>query len=374
MNKRAGDAVRSGMAVVMLQGFWLAFARTGLVLVGCLAQCTSPSFAQTPPNRMGVSFGRAVATALPVLVPRIAFTAPRNDAVLSENRVEVRLNVSNWRNVLDANDRRYITVVLDDESPRRVDDPRQPMILENLSTGTHLLRAFPNWRTNEPVRSDGAYAAVAFHVGQATRRLEIDPQAPSLVYLQPVGEYGGDRNRIFLDFYLTNLPVNEIGANGYRVRPSIDGRMMDDLTVWAPYYIMNLPVGEHTVGLHLIDPNGRLVPGPFSSAHRGIRVTQESPFQCAGCASLRDGQCVPLDPCQERCARRDLNSCACAIPACPSACQRMNELTCVCMPTHAVTNCEQQRECRRYASEESCTGMARVAQGSGCWIGQVNCE
>ena len=79
-------------------------------------------------------------------------------------------------------------------------------------------------------------------------------------------------DRILLDFYLTNVPAADLGAQGIRVRPTIDGHAMDDLPAWVPYYIENLPDGPHTISLQLIGRDGAPVAGPFNSTEQRITV------------------------------------------------------------------------------------------------------
>jgi hypothetical protein len=219
------------------------------------------SMAMTPPpapEPVRITAGERRPTPTPA--PRVAFTAPRNGATVREDRLEVRLNVTNWRNPADAADHRHIHLVLDNEPYRRVDDPRQPVVLEHLSPGTHVLRAFPGWETHETV-------------GRAAENFAFNPRSPLLTYSRPKGEVNGaEADRILLDFYLTNVPAADLGAQGVRVRPTIDGHAMDDLPAWVPYYIENLPDGPHTIALQLIGRDGAPVAGPFNNAENHITV------------------------------------------------------------------------------------------------------
>ncbi len=231
---------------------------------------------------------------VPAPTPRVRITAPANNATIREDRVEVRLNVTNWRNTGDASDMRHVHLVLDDQPYIRVDDPTRPVPLEHLSQGTHVLRAFPGWATHETVKTDGAYAMVVFHVGAASRDLHFNPRAPLLTYSRPKGRVEGpDANRILLDFYVANIPANQLSATGYRVRPSIDGQAMSDLTSWVPYYIENLPDGEHTIGLQLLGPNGEPAPGHLNRAEQRITVSRTpsaaAPAGDAGAPDLHAG-------------------------------------------------------------------------------------
>lgn len=216
--------------------------------------------------------------ATPTPSPRVAIRAPANNSTAREGRVEVRLNVTNWRNVTDTNDHRHIHLVLDNEAYRRVDDPTRPVVLENLAEGTHVLRAFPGWETHETVKADGAFAMVVFHVGRPTQGWAFNTRAPLLTYSRPKGAVNGaDADRMLLDFYLTNVPAADLGAQGVRVRPTIDGHAMDDLPAWVPYYIEHLTDGEHTVALDLIGRDGQPLAGPFNHAEQRITVSHAAP-------------------------------------------------------------------------------------------------
>ena len=213
--------------------------------------------------------------AVPTPSPRVAIRAPANNSTVRENRVEVRLDVLHWRDVANASDMRHIHLVLDNEAYRRVDDPSRPVVLENLSEGTHVLRAFPGWETHETVKEAGAFAVAVFHVGRATPTLGFNPRAPLLTYSRPKGEVNGAAaERVLLDFYLTNIAPNELGDSAIRVRPTVDGTALPDLAAWVPYYITNLPDGPHTIGLQLIGRDGNPLAGPFNRAEQRITVSR----------------------------------------------------------------------------------------------------
>lgn len=228
--------------------------------------------------------------AVPSPTPRVAIRAPLNNSTVRENRVEVRLEVNHWRNVGDAADQRHIHLVLDNEPYRRIDDPSRPVVLENLSEGTHVLRAFPGWETHETVKEAGAFAVAVFHVGRASADLGFNPRAPMLTYSRPKGEVTGPAaERVLLDFYLANVPANEMGAQGFRVRPTIDGQALPDLAAWVPYYITNLADGAHTIGLQLLGRDGNPAPGPFNRTEHRITVTRHPASADAGVVNPHAG-------------------------------------------------------------------------------------
>ncbi len=207
--------------------------------------------------------------------PRVRITAPANNATIREDHVEVRLNVTGWRDTTNAQDLRHVHLVLDDQAYQRVDDPSRPVNLEHLAQGTHVLRAFPGWETHETVKTDGAFAMVVFNVGAPSREVRFNPRAPLLTYSRPKGRVeGASAGHMLLDFYVANIPANQFSATGFRVRPSIDGQAMSELTAWVPYYIDNLPDGEHTIALELLGPNGERAPGHLNRAEQRITVSR----------------------------------------------------------------------------------------------------
>lgn len=221
--------------------------------------------------------------AVPTPSPHVAITAPANGSTAREDRVEVRLAVQHWRNIADANDHRHIHLVLDNEEYRRVDDPSQPVVLEHLSAGTHVLRAFPGWDTHETVKTDGAFAMTVFHVGAPTAGFAFDVHAPLLTYSRPKGSITGpDAAHVLLDFYLANIAPDALGAQGFRVRPTIDGTVLDDLPAWVPYHVENLADGPHTIALQLVDRAGAPVAGPFNHAEHRITVSHAAPAETHG--------------------------------------------------------------------------------------------
>lgn len=92
-------------------------------------------------------------------------------------------------------------------------------------------------------------------------------QEATLFYYRPYGTYSlGEGKLVLLDFYLLNCTP---APGGYGVRATIDGDAFL-LMRWAPYFIEGLAPGEHTVRLELLDPSGKLVPGPYNDS--GVRT------------------------------------------------------------------------------------------------------
>jgi hypothetical protein len=227
-----------------------------------------------PPPLPPVAVVPAARTEIPAnLHPRVRITAPRANATVTGDALDVVLAVQDWP---APEDRRHIHLILDNGPYIRIDNPRQPHHLTGLTPGTHTLRAFPGWGTHESVKTDGAFAMVTFNVGRRSNENNPAPRQPLLTYSRPKGDYNGaDANRILLDFYLTNVPT--LSATGFRVRYTIDGTTTGELTNWVPHFIENLPDGAHTIALDLLAANGQLAPGPFNHAERSINVSRVAP-------------------------------------------------------------------------------------------------
>jgi hypothetical protein len=246
-------------------------ASSNMAADASVASADAPAAAPQP-----VSVTAGTPTPIPEgLHPRVTILAPRNNATVRTNRVEVRLQVRDWPAPQDG---RHVHLILDDAPYQRIDNPSQPIPLENLAEGTHVLRAFPGWHTHESVKVDGAFAMAVFVVGHPTADFHFDPHAPLLTYSRPKGEYNGaDADRILLDFYVHNIPGNQLSANGFRVRYSIDGSTNGEATAWVPYWIEHLPDGSHTMTLDLLGADGQPAAGPFNHTQHTFSVNRSAP-------------------------------------------------------------------------------------------------
>ncbi len=215
---------------------------------------------------------------------RIGFIAPAEGERFAVGEpVEVGIQLSGYalrvptptgdeRGLARAPDGQHVHLILNDRPYRALYDLDEPVVLEDLPAGTHVLRAFPGRDWHEAVKTPGAFAVRTFHVGEGELSPPIDLEGPMLTYSRPVGEYAGSAaDSILVDFYLSGV---RLSPEGYRVRVEVDG--VGDATVnhWAPYLIVGLPEGEHTVRLHLLDPDGNPVPGEFNRPERTIRIVR----------------------------------------------------------------------------------------------------
>ncbi|MCM5663211.1 hypothetical protein [Galbibacter mesophilus] len=141
---------------------------------------------------------------------------------------------------------------------------------KEIPDGVHHLVAFLSRSYHESVKNDNSVVVEKLVVGNnPTDSLEMDMDAPTLIYSRPKGEYSGkDTKNLMLDFFVLNTELSE---DGNKVRATINGEEFI-LTEWVPYVIKGLPKGEVTVSLELIDSDGNLIPGPFNKVTRNVTL------------------------------------------------------------------------------------------------------
>lgn len=121
----------------------------------------------------------------------------------------------------------------------------------DLSSGTHVLRAFPVRSYGESLKGPGSFSARIFYVGSRKNNSELNLQKPYLTYNEPLESVSYDeRLPILLDFYLSNI---QLSKDGYKVRINIDDTVKRRIIAWTPYYIYGLKKGSHTIRLQLLD-------------------------------------------------------------------------------------------------------------------------
>ncbi|WGV26440.1 hypothetical protein [Halotia branconii] len=213
---------------------------------------------------------------LEVYRPQVTIVTPQADEVLSENTVTVSFQVkdlpifknSQWE--LGP----HLHVILDNQPYIAVYDLSQPLVLPNLSPGTHTLRVFASRPWHESFKNEGAYAETTFHILTKTDDHNPDPTLPVLTYSRPKGDYGAEP--ILLDFYLTNAPLrlvakdnlnNQIGD--WRIRCTINGESFV-LDRWQPIYLKGFKPGKNWVKLEFLDNQGNPVKNVFNTTVRLI--------------------------------------------------------------------------------------------------------
>ena len=139
-----------------------------------------------------------------------------------------------------------------------------------LSSGQHIIRAFPVRSYNESLKGDNCFAARSFFFASGEPMEDVDLAAPFLTYNEPQDDYDYDPAvPILLDFYISNAVLS---SDGYKVELSVDGKKERVLSRWVPYYIYGLKRGTHTIHLRLIDSKNKPLPGVFNSVERSFRL------------------------------------------------------------------------------------------------------
>lgn len=137
----------------------------------------------------------------------------------------------------------------------------------------HYLLSFLSRSFHESIKTAEAAKLVKFKVN-ADAKIEELPEVtePSLFYSRPKGEYkGADTQSVLLDFFIENTTLS---AAGNKVKATINGQ---DFTLdqWVPYEILNLPLGENTIKLTLIDKDGNALTGDNVSVERKITLLEQ---------------------------------------------------------------------------------------------------
>jgi hypothetical protein len=205
--------------------------------------------------------------------PQVAILSPKPNEVLGSTSATVQFQVKDLPIFKDAalGLGPHLHTILDNQPYQAVYDLNAPLVLKDLTPGTHTLRVFASRPWHESFKNDGAFAQTTFHVLTKTQENAPTDQ-PLLTYSRPQGTYGAEP--IMLDFYLTNAPLHlaaqadaQDDLPDWRVRATVNGSsfMLDQ---WQPIYLKGLPPGQNWVQLELIDDQGNPVPNLSNNTAR----------------------------------------------------------------------------------------------------------
>ena len=271
------------------------FRLWGLILVlvfSCpLFGCNDRLVASPPPSLISdakpVAVGKLAEVSPPPIIqqlrrgleqyqPQVKILSPQPEQVLEDTTVSVKLSVQDltiFQNP-DLEMGPHLHLILDNEPYQAVYKIDQPIILNNLTPGTHSLRVFASRPWHESFKNDGAFAQTIFHVLTKTEDNRPDPDLPLLTYSRPKGSYGAEP--ILLDFYLTNAPLHLIAQENpkdaiadWRIRVTINNESFI-LDNWQPIYLTGFEKGQNWVKLEFIDKKGNLVQNAFNNTVRVI--------------------------------------------------------------------------------------------------------
>jgi len=204
--------------------------------------------------------------------PQVSIVSPKAEEVLNDTKVAVKFDIKNlpiFKNA-DFGLGPHIHVTLDNQEYKALYDLSQPATFENLSVGTHTIRAFASRPWHESFKNQGAYAQVTFNVLTKTNENSPEAKTPLLTYSRPVGTYGAEP--ILLDFYLQNAPLHLLAKednaiNDWQIRATVNGQSFT-FDRWEPIYLQGFKQGKNWVKLELIEEDGDAIANVFnSSAH-----------------------------------------------------------------------------------------------------------
>jgi len=215
-------------------------------------------------------------SSLEVYQPQVTIVTPQADEVLQDDKVTVRLQVKDLPIFQDPklNLGLHLNVIVDNEPYRSIYDLNQPLVLPDLSPGTHTLRVFASRPWDESFKNEGAYAQATFHIFTKSDDNNPDPALPLITYNRPQGIYGAEP--ILLDFYLTNAPLHLVASSNpnnqiadWRIRCTINGESFV-LDRWQTIYLKGFKPGKNWVKLEFLDDQGNVVKNVFNSTIRLI--------------------------------------------------------------------------------------------------------
>lgn len=264
---------------------WLIILVLALGLTNCGERVVSQEVAvkyQDKPQQISQQFSEVsppaviqeLRSTLEIYRPQVKIVTPQPDEVLNDNTVTVRLQVKDlpifkhpqWE--LGP----HLHVFLDNQPYIPVYDLEQPLVLPDLSPGTHTLRVFASRPWHESFKNEGAYAQTTFHILTKTDDNNPDTSIPLLTYSRPQGIYGAEP--ILLDFYLNNAPLHLVSKDkpndqfsDWRIRCTINGESFV-LDRWQSVYLKGFKSGKNWVKLEFLDNQGNPVKNAFNTTVR----------------------------------------------------------------------------------------------------------
>ena len=209
--------------------------------------------------------------------PQVTILSPTPDQILQDTTVSVKFQVQDlplFKNP-ELNMGLHLNVILDNQSHIPVYNVDKPLILEDVSPGTHTLRVFAARPWHESFKNEGAYAQTTFHVFTQTDDNKPVATLPLLTYNHPLGSYGTEP--ILLDFYLTNAPLHLVAQENpedeivdWQIRVTINGESFT-IDRWQPVYLNGFKPGKNWVQLEFLDEQGNPVKNAYNNTARLVR-------------------------------------------------------------------------------------------------------
>jgi hypothetical protein len=259
--------------------FFVAVIGLGLVSCSQPGTPTLPGRPKTPSRLSEVAppaLIQELRKALDKYQPQVTIVSPRSDEVVQDTTVSVQLRVNDLRLFKDdtLGLGPHLHFILDNQPYEAIYDVSKPILLEDLTPGTHTIRVFASRPWHESFKNEGAYAQTTFHIFAKTP--ENNPQAnqPLLTYSRPKGSYGAEP--VMLDFYLTNAPLHLVAQekadddiHDWKIRCTVNGESFT-FDRWEPIYLKGFKPGRNWVQLELLDEQGNSYANAFNNTVRLI--------------------------------------------------------------------------------------------------------
>ncbi|WP_104420830.1 phosphopeptide-binding protein [Neolewinella xylanilytica] len=140
----------------------------------------------------------------------------------------------------------------------------EPTFDEPVQDGEHHILTFLSRSYHESIKTPAAHRAVMVTASNGSFSSEQEITEPMLFYSRPKGTYVGrsQTENVMLDFYPVNAPIGD----EYQVKANVNGKefLIDE---WKPYYLENLPMGENTITLTLMQGDS-IVDTPLNPVRR----------------------------------------------------------------------------------------------------------
>ncbi|MGF1479313.1 MAG: hypothetical protein ACFB4I_07450 [Cyanophyceae cyanobacterium] len=264
----------------------------GVGMVLCVIAWSLLSCSDRPPQLDSPGSGAGIAeTAPPPAIeelktklaqyqPQVEIISPQTDDIFQDTTVEVQVQVQDYPLFQDEERQLgpHLSLLLDNQPEQEIYSVEQPIVLENLSPGTHTLRVFASRPWHESFKNEGAYAQTTFHVFTRTNDAP-DSALPLLTYSQPEGTYRAEP--ILLDFYLTNAPLHLVAQEDaddeiadWKIQATVNGQsfLLED---WQPVYLKGWRPGTNWVQLELLDGQENPIQNVFNNTVRLIEYVPD---------------------------------------------------------------------------------------------------
>ena len=212
--------------------------------------------------------------------PKVEIVSPKEKQVLNKTNIDVRLKIEDLPIFQDDKLKlgSHLNLILDNEPAKQIYNAAEPVVLKNLTPGTHTIRVFAVRPWGESFKNNSAYAQTTFNVLTETNDNNPARNLPLLTYNNPTGTYGAEP--FLLDFYLTNAPLHAVAKNNpqiqdWMIKATVNGDSFL-LENWQPVYLTGLNQGENWIQLELIDEEGNDIENTFNNT---VRVIDYDPSQ-----------------------------------------------------------------------------------------------